>query len=282
MAILRITLADGATYELYDNNKKSDETLLFFHGFTGSAASWKQMELVFGDKRIIRISLLGHGGTDSPISCRRYSAYRQAQDILELIKFLQLHKFCLIGYSMGGRLALYFTLLYPGWVSKLVLESSTPGLLSLQDRKERIAQDRKLADLLVNDGLLNFVDYWGNIPLFDSQKRLPANIRDQQRMVRLKNNPIGLVNSLSGFGTGAQPSLWGKLNGLKIPVLLITGQLDEKFCRINKEIDKKLENSSLQIVKHAGHTVHLESPHVFGKLVNEFVSLYKGGLGHGS
>ncbi|MGG3643661.1 2-succinyl-6-hydroxy-2,4-cyclohexadiene-1-carboxylate synthase [Bacillus gobiensis] len=272
MAVLRITLADGVTYELYDNNKKSAETILFFHGFTGSAKSWEPMEPLLSDKRIIRISLLGHGGTDSPVDSKRYSAHRQAQDLLELIKSLQLHKVCLIGYSMGGRLALYFSMLYPGRVSRLILESSSPGLMSLHERKARIAQDRKLADLLVNEGLSKFVDYWGNIPLFDSQKRLPIRVRNQQQTERLNNNPIGLANSLSGFGTGAQPSLWEKLHELKIPVLLITGQLDEKFCRINKKLDKKLENSCLQIFEHAGHTVHLECPEAFGKLVNEFVS----------
>lgn len=272
MAVLRITLADGVTYELYDNNKKTSEVLVFLHGFTGSAANWGKIVSQLGNKRIITISLLGHGGTDSPISCKRYSAHRQALDLLAILQSLKLHKVCLIGYSMGGRLALYFSLQYPDCVSKLILESCSPGLLSLQKRKQRMVQDRKLADFIVNKGLANFVDYWESIPLFHSQKQLPAKVRKELKAQRLKNNPIALANSLLGFGTGSQPSLWGSLNDLNIPVLLITGQLDEKFCLINKEMAGKLENSSLQIVELAGHSVHLESPEEYSKLISVFVS----------
>jgi 2-succinyl-6-hydroxy-2,4-cyclohexadiene-1-carboxylate synthase len=272
VAILKFQVADGVTYELYDNNKKSSEALVFFHGFTGSADSWGKIEQNLKNQRIIRISLLGHGETDSPTSCKRYTAYKQAKDILAIFKSLKLHKVCLIGYSMGGRLALYFTLLYPAYVSKLVLESSSPGLKTLQERKARIIQDRRLADFIHREGLSKFVDYWEEIPLFESQKRLPSNVRGRVKTERLKNDPIGLANSLSGFGTGSQPALWGKLKDLKIPVLLIAGELDEKFCRMNREMEKTIESSNLRIVDQAGHTVHLESPEIFAKLIQEFVS----------
>ncbi|MDG2703112.1 hypothetical protein P7M02_23970, partial [Vibrio parahaemolyticus] len=57
----------------------------------------------------------------------------------------------------------------------------------------------------------------------------------------------------------------------KQPVLLICGTLDKKFCHIAKRMQQALEYSQFTVVEHAGHTVHVEQPHFFGKIVSEFI-----------
>lgn len=131
---------------------------------------------------------------------------------------------------MGGRLAYSFAMTYPERVSALVLESTTPGLKTLGERRERIMRDRKLADFILRDGLEAFVAYWENIPLFSSQQRLAEDIRYRIRSGRLRNNKIGLANSLTGMGTGSQPSLWSRVEEIDVPVLLICGEWDENFA----------------------------------------------------
>ena len=121
--------------------------------------------------------------------------------------------------------------------------------------------------MLDEKGIVHFVDFWGNIPLFESQKRLPKEIQEQVRNERLSQNPLGLANSLRGMGTGHQPSWWNKLDELEIPTYIITGELDEKFCKIGHEMIKKLPKGEILTIFDAGHAVHVEKRDKFGKIV---------------
>jgi 2-succinyl-6-hydroxy-2,4-cyclohexadiene-1-carboxylate synthase len=114
----------------------------------------------------------------------------------------------LIGYSMGGRLALSVAMIHPERVSGLVLESSSPGLDSPEERKMRREQDSRLSRRILEEGIESFVDYWEGIPLFASQLSMDPSKRKKVREERLNNNPVGLRGSLIGMGTGSQPSWW--------------------------------------------------------------------------
>src|SRR5690606_8543487 len=112
------------------------------------------------------------------------------------------------------------------------------------------------------------VDYWENIPLFETQKKLPDAQREQLRVQRLQNSPNGLANSLRGMGTGVQPSLWDDLHKLNIPVALIAGEQDTKFVSIAQNMHRKISHSTLHIVRNAGHTIHLEQAEKFAQILN--------------
>jgi 2-succinyl-6-hydroxy-2,4-cyclohexadiene-1-carboxylate synthase len=173
---------------------------------------------------------------------------------------------------MGGRLALTFAVNYPEKVRKLILESASPGLRTEAERHERRVQDNKLSEKIRQEGIKNFIDYWENIPLFQSQKSLPEKIRTRIRSQRLANSIDGLANSLNGMGTGVQPSWWDELAHLEMPVLLITGNLDQKFCRIAEEMSKILPNVKWKTAEDAGHAIHVEKPELFGTIVSGFLS----------
>ncbi|MEC2306743.1 2-succinyl-6-hydroxy-2,4-cyclohexadiene-1-carboxylate synthase [Bacillus atrophaeus] len=275
MGTVKITVSDGVCYAVSDHNPNASEAVVCLHGFTGSKDSWTFLDAMFPESRLVKIDCLGHGETDAPIDGRRYSTSRQVSDLAETFNQLKLHKVKLIGYSMGGRLAYSFAVTFPERVAALVLESTTPGLRTLEERKARIMKDRKLADSILRDGIVSFVNYWESIPLFSSQRLLDESKRDVIRRGRLQNSPIGLANSLTGMGTGSQPSWWDKLEQITAPVLLICGEWDEKFCGINKKVHERLSYSKIKIVKQAGHTVHVEQPRFFGKIVSEFLSSEK-------
>lgn len=272
MGTVNITVADGVRYAVTDDRPNASDAVVCLHGFTGSKESWAFLDQLLPDTRVIKIDCLGHGESDAPLNGKRYSTSRQVSDLAEIFDHLKLHKVKLIGYSMGGRLAYSFAVTYPERISALVLESTTPGLKTLGERKERILRDRKLADFILRDGIKAFVDYWEGIPLFSTQQRLADEVRQRIRLGRLRNNNIGLANSLIGMGTGSQPSWWSRLKDVAAPVLLICGEWDEKFCAINQEVHKKLPSSRIEIVPEAGHTVHVEQPHFFGKIVSEFLT----------
>jgi 2-succinyl-6-hydroxy-2,4-cyclohexadiene-1-carboxylate synthase len=73
------------------------------------------------------------------------------------------------------------------------------------------------------------------------------------------------------MGTGAQPSWWGKLEQVDLQVLLLTGEKDEKFCRIAEKMQKLLKNSNWMVIENSGHALHVEVKEKFGTIVSEFL-----------
>ena len=223
------------------------------------------------NRKVIAIDIIGHGQSDSPEDFKRYEMLSVAKDIKQILDLLKIEKTDLLGYSMGGRLALSFAIQYPLFVRNLVLESSSPGLLTEQDRSSRVIQDRKLCEFIRKSGIEKFVEYWENIPLFSSQRGLPIHKQEEIRVQRLQNSVIGLCNSLIGMGTGAQPSWWSHLHSLDANTLLVTGELDQKFCRIAQEMQKAIKKVKWVNVLECGHAIHVEQPEKFGTIVSEFL-----------
>ncbi len=247
------------------------EPLVLLHGFSGCGANWADQTATLTDYlRVVTVDLLGHGQTESPADPARYQIEAAAADLIALLDVLELPAVDLLGYSMGGRLALYTALTYPARVQRLILESSSPGLATATEREARIVQDEALATRIERDGIAAFADYWTNLPLFATQS---PEIRRRLHAQRLRNDPGGLANSLRGMGTGAQPSLWDRLSGLSVPTLLIAGALDAKFRAIQQAMHEQLPVSRLAIVPNAGHTVHVEQPERFRAEVISFLSL---------
>jgi 2-succinyl-6-hydroxy-2,4-cyclohexadiene-1-carboxylate synthase len=251
---------------------KSDLTLVMLHGFTGSAAGWgHQLDILatYG-LRVIALDLPGHGQSDAPDDPQRYAIEHCQQDILAALQELGVSKgqVVLLGYSMGGRIALYTA--FSGFFRALILESASPGLEDPAEREQRRISDEALAASIERDGVQAFIERWEKLPLFASQRTLQFECREALRRQRLQNRATGLAQSLRGVGTGVQPSLYARLPTLHIPVLLIAGELDSKFTAIARHMVRVLPQAQLHIIPDAGHAVHLERPEEFISLVGNF------------
>lgn len=249
-----------------------EEPLLLLHGFTGNGNTWNDTVAMLRDEfRCIVVDIIGHGKTEKPDDPGRYDITKAAADLRAVLLALGIRRASVLGYSMGGRLALTFAVQYPQMVDKLVLESASPGLKTEAERLARRERDEQLAERILTGGMEAFVSHWENLPLFASQKQLPAEVQRKIRKQRLENDPAGLANSLRGMGTGAQPSWWGRLSELHFPVLLATGEWDAKFCRIAGEMEERLPHAKKIIFSHAGHAIHVEDPKKFGTMVKGFL-----------
>ncbi|MCG8347697.1 MAG: 2-succinyl-6-hydroxy-2,4-cyclohexadiene-1-carboxylate synthase [Chloroflexales bacterium] len=246
--------------------------LLLLHGFTGSAATWGAHIPHFATRRqIIAPDLIGHGQTDAPANAARYSMAHCVADLLTLLDTLEVERADVLGYSMGGRVALHLAVAAPHRVRSLLLESATPGIDKSAERAERVRSDEALADAIENDGVAAFVKRWERLPLFDSQVVLPPEVRANLHSQRLQNRSIGLANSLRGMGTGQQQHLWDKLSVIKMSTLLLVGELDAKYCATARRMAKTLPRVRMVVVLNAGHTIHLEQPDIFEQEVTEFL-----------
>lgn len=246
--------------------------IVFLHGFTGTVATWDEvMTELEGRYRMVAIDLIGHGKTASPSEVSRYAMTEQLADLEALCTELKLMDFILVGYSMGGRIALAFTEKYPNRVKVLILESASPGLKTEEARTLRIAADLKLANRIQTEGIERFVDFWEEIPLFRSQKNLSVEKNAKVRAERLSQSETGLANSLKGIGTGSQPSYWAHIEKMMLPVLLLTGEIDEKFVAISREMRNMFPNALHETIKNVGHAIHVEKSTLFATMVEEYI-----------
>ncbi|HEY0754491.1 MAG TPA: 2-succinyl-6-hydroxy-2,4-cyclohexadiene-1-carboxylate synthase [Ktedonobacteraceae bacterium] len=256
----------------YGTIQDARQTLVLLHGFTGSVANWTALLplLMTPARRLIACDLLGHGQADAPADPGRYSIEHCQADLLALLSTLDVgpREAILLGYSMGGRIALYTAL--SGYLRALILESASPGLADERERTQRQLSDKGLAERIEREGVEAFVNGWEMLPLFSSQQKLPQETQVALRRQRLTNRASGLANSLRGVGTGSQPALHERLPELDLPTLLLAGELDPKFSQIASQMVHDMPQASLHIVPGAGHTIHLEQPALFAALVNEF------------
>ncbi len=253
-------LLNGLSYHVAEYGN-GPEAVLLLHGFTGSSGGWSPISTHLARRfRVLVPDLIGHGQTDSPRDPERYRIECATADLIALLDTLGLTAVHWAGYSMGARLALHAALRHPERVRTLALESGSPGLSTEAERAARVEADAALADRIERDGLEAFVTYWESLPLFASQARLPESVRAGLHTARLRNNPVGLANSLRGMGTGAQPSGWEALSGFVRPTRLIVGALDSKFVAFATQMQARLPNATRVVVPDTGHAVHVERP----------------------
>jgi 2-succinyl-6-hydroxy-2,4-cyclohexadiene-1-carboxylate synthase len=248
------------------------EPLVFLHGFTGSSRSWSPLVHVLKSHYCcISIDLLGHGNSDVPLDPARYRMEKTVADLIALFDQLGLDKVHLMGYSMGGRVALNLAIAHPKRVKSLILESTSPGLASAEERRARIKQDEAWIEIIENESIEAFMDHWERQPLFSSQQAIPEAVRAELRAQRLRCNPRGLINSMRGLGTGVQPSMWHKLDQVACPTMLMVGEFDQKFTGLALKMAAHMRNVKISIVDGAGHTIHLEKPNEFNQLLLNFL-----------
>jgi 2-succinyl-6-hydroxy-2,4-cyclohexadiene-1-carboxylate synthase len=247
-------------------------SLLLLHGFTGDLTTWDPFLDAWSGFRLVRVDIVGHGKSDSPADPERYSMEHAVEDLIALLDKLAIKETAVLGYSMGGRLALHLALAAPERLWALILESASPGIADPQECKARVASDNALAGSIERDGLETFVDRWQAQPLFASQANLPPEVFERQRRQRLAGNPLGLANSLRGMGAGAQGYLLPRLGELTMPTLLLAGDLDHRYASLAREMAPHLTQAEVQIISDAGHAAHLEQPKAFGEIVERFLA----------
>ena len=232
--------------------------VVLLHGFTQSRRSWDGVAAAMGDRyAVVTVDAPGHGESSNVRLDLPATADALAREVGPATY---------IGYSMGGRLALHVAVSRPDVVERLVLVSATPGLADAGARAERRAADERLADDIERDGVDAFLQRWLALPLF---ARLPADTAGIED--RRSNTASGLASSLRLSGTGAQESLWDKLDELTMPVLLVVGEHDAKFRAIAAEMATAIPGATVEVIADAGHVVHLERPAAFGAALRQWL-----------
>jgi 2-succinyl-6-hydroxy-2,4-cyclohexadiene-1-carboxylate synthase len=246
--------------------------IVVLHGFSGSTETMAPLTDQLVDRhRVLSLDLVGHGFSEKPTDVDRYSMDVAVGQVTGLIADRGEGPVHLIGYSMGGRVALAAALAAPERVRSLTVIGGTPGISDPAARRARIAADEALADRIEENGVEWFADHWMEQPFFITQRRLGAGHLATAREQRLTNAPHALANSLRGMGTGAQPSLWHRLTDLAMPLMYLVGEDDTKFRAVGEQVVAAVHEGLLAVVPGAGHAVHIEALPTTAEAILHFI-----------
>jgi 2-succinyl-6-hydroxy-2,4-cyclohexadiene-1-carboxylate synthase len=237
--------------------------LVLLHGFTNTGASWDQVVSALPERyRSLAPDIRGHGSASRvrPVSLA---------DVVADLGAAAPEPFELAGYSMGGRLALHAAVApaLAGRVRRLVLIGASPGIADPGERRRRREADDRLAGEVEVMTIDAFAERWAQTAVLADQ---PPQVQAAVHRDRLRNTPAGLAAALRGLGTGALPSLWGRLGELGMPVDLVVGERDAKFRAIATEMASGLPRASMHVVSDTGHAVHLEAPEAVAEVIAGF------------
>jgi 2-succinyl-6-hydroxy-2,4-cyclohexadiene-1-carboxylate synthase len=266
---------------LWGSQRVQAPAVVFLHGFAGSARDWERI----GDTierlglRGMAIDLPGHGDSEVPEDPSRFSIEETTRDLCALLELTGIREAHWVGYSMGGRIALYAAAKHPERVRTLVVESASPGIEGEADRAARRTSDEALASEIEHRGIEWFAERWAAQPLFESQGSLPARTVALVRESRLRNRPAGLAGSLRGIGQGVQPYLGPLLPSIRCPALFVSGGLDPKYDALAAWMAALLPDAKHVATPRAGHNVHLEQPAAFEQALLEHLTPHIGAAG---
>ena len=292
--------------------------IVLVHGFAQQASTWDDTARLLADAgaECFGFELAGHGAG----ACSAGGDPTERPDFFDLcFQARALLAFCravardagaapvLVGYSMGGRVALQAACLAAddlrggGELDRTALRSSaafaprgrdrrldaiaalileSAGLGPVDDAAREALRERNLAwaARVRDEGVSAFMDWWAGLPLFESQRNLANDQRKRLRAGRLANDAESLALSFERAGAHAMPSQGESVRALcelsrrGIPVSYLAGELDAKYCKVLADLRAESQGAiSCRIVPSAGHNIHLEQPEAFGAILEEVV-----------
>jgi 2-succinyl-6-hydroxy-2,4-cyclohexadiene-1-carboxylate synthase len=228
------------------------ENVVMLHGFSGTHRAWDGVVARMSPERYrpLALDLPGHG--ELAAAERPFSFERSVASVLDRSP----GRFALVGYSMGGRVALHVALEAPERVERLLLVGANPGIEDAHERALRRESDSRLAEELEAAPFEDFVERWRNQPLFAGE---PAEAGRLAREDQLRNQPDALAAVLRGMGTGEMSPLWSRLGELEMDATVLVGERDTKFQALGRRMVGLIPNAKLRVVA-GGHGLPLENP----------------------
>lgn len=248
----------GWAYRRWEN--PGAPALVLLHGFTGCKEFWAPLaERWAADWDVWAPDLPGHGESALPTGGLAEAAKTLASEMPPSAT--------VVGYSLGGRLALHLATQHPERVSRLVLVGASAGLETEEARAQRRADDARWVRMLRHEGLDAFLTAWEALPLFAGHRQAPPARQDWLRSLRERQTAEGLARSLETFGLGEQASLHEDVTTLLVPTWWVAGAKDEKFWAIAEAMAARMPAGRAIAVAGSGHNVPFERPDEFCDLV---------------
>lgn len=248
------THADFQTQNLKNN---ASQPIVFLHGFTGTTGDFQKcIDQLENNFECHSLSLPGH-------SLKTPESWDHALElILNEMNCRAISQCHLVGYSMGGRLAIGLAERAPERFLSLTTIGARAGIESTVERQSRLEADAELSRTVTED-LHGFLNQWAKIPILN----LTGQHKPQRALGRVTHHSKGLARALKVLSPGAQPFYASQL---KVPALFVAGDLDEVYTAQAIQMAQTLGGAA-SIVPHAGHAVHEDAPAEFVRRLRMFI-----------
>jgi len=235
-------------------NRKS---LYLLHGFLGEKSDWEFLTPLKKNYNLIPIDIYS-----KTLPHPKEGLWKWAEALNAML--LPSSKNAIIGYSLGGRLAMHTLLAFPEKWSAAVLISSHTGLKTPEEKLVRIAKDLQWAKRFSEEKWDTVMEKWNALPIFSETKAI-------QRCEEHYNKEL-LSATLKHWSLGKQENLRDKLKALPMPLLQIAGEKDKKYASTTPDLYSNKSSFCLSIINRAGHRVFWENPNKCLSLIETFLS----------
>jgi len=249
---------------LHTESAGDGPTILFAHGFAGSARNWNSQSRALRDAyRVLRYDARGHARSEAPDNPTAYSPEIFVEDMAAVLRD-ETEPAILAGLSMGAVIALRYALKHPERVRALVLAAFPAG----PDRPGSFTDlAHAFADAIDRDGL----DGAGARFVWGSDSGLDPTAAALVRRGFLEHPPQGLAHTLRGV-IARQPRVADlELDALETPTLVVVGANDEGSLAPSHALEAAIPGARLAVIPDAGHVVNLGRPAVFNEALLGFL-----------
>lgn len=250
-------------------------SILALHGFFGSGPDWTDVLEFAGFPFVFHSTpdLPGHGKLAglSP-GHRLYRLNSLLHWLRSRLAVLPGPPRVLIGYSLGGRMALHLAHRYPDGMDRLVLIGSHFGISDPDERIRRRKLDAERATRLREIGSAAFHREWMQLPLFATRGRGPEDLLARLNFRRTRAIAGGLATALEAFSPGALPAIQPEKLRFKGPIHLISGQADGSYTARLRDVANRLPNAKLTLLPSTGHSPQFEKPGDFCAAINDVIA----------
>ena len=267
----KVTTKDGVS--LHYEEAGSGTPILFVHEFGGNHESWEpQMRFFSRRHRCITYAARGYPPSDVPNDVEKYSQLIAVQDAVAVLDGLGIAKAHIVGLSMGGFATLHFGFRHPKRARSLVVAGVGYGAEKDQQGKFR-GEVEAVAQALREQGMATFAEKYAYGPT-----RVQFENKDPRGFAEFKqqlgeHSALGSANTQLGV-QGQRPSLYDLVEDMRrltVPTLVLTGDEDWPCLAPALLMKREIPTAALSVMPNCGHTINIEDPDQFNRLVGDFI-----------
>ena len=268
--LLGISVPQSQLWPFITWGRPNKPPIVFLHGFLGAGSDWGESAGPLAeDYFCVCPDLPGHGANITRDFDAQLSIPQLALELRALCAALSLHEPIVVGYSLGGRVALAAAVRHPEIMQALMLESTSAGLDTEAERQARAATDDARAAVLLADGIAAFMRTWYAAPLFESLQMRPQLLAKLQA-ARTCNDARWMSKVVGELSPGRAASVWAELPSVRLRTLLLAGALDVRYTESAQRMAAAMPNAICTVVADAGHNVHLEQPTAYRQALRDY------------
>jgi len=271
------TTDDGI--QLYYETAGSGSALVFVHEFGGNYWSWEPQMNHFARRHLCVIyAARGYPPSAIPEDVDAYSQARAADDIVSVMDALGLDQAHVVGLSMGGFAALHVALRHPRRVRSAVVAGAGYGAEKAHENYFRGISEQVARGFEEQTPERFAPLYAEGASRVQFQNKDPRGWRlFAERLAR--HDARGAANTMRGV-QARRPSLYdleAELRALEVPVLVLSGDEDDHCLQPGIFLKRTIPRAGLAVLPKTGHTLNLEEPALFNRLVEDFIGLVEAG-----